>query len=373
MAEPDVVKLKDCLDQFQARVKKDRRTFGIGLTRKCPVACKHCINDSLPKRHEQLTPQQIRKACEELAKSGEFDTVNFTGGEPFEVYELLCEATSIVSSCGLLPTIVSSASWVTDAQSARNVLIPLANRGLHALIISRDEFHELRVPHPNVANALLEAQALDLTTALNLTTGSGVKSRDELLAPIKQLMGQAAFSQVHINEQGLVRAGRAERLRPEKFGPSKDGPADPLACTVGGPVLLEDGEITACCGPRLRPNSPLRLGHCDVTDAAEMVRTARSDSLIQMIRYLGLQRMAELLGTEVIGTDLKSIVRSARPSDICLVCIRLLAEPERVALLRSLAQEPTVKREMGVRAALLYGDISVLAGKEAERAPSART
>lgn len=362
--DPDVLELANRLDQFQAREGKARRNFGIGLSRKCHVACRHCINDSLPKRHQQLTSAQIRKTCKELAATGEFDSVNLTGGEPFEVYELLYEATAIVSSYGFLPTVVTSASWASDPKTTRDLLLPLSARKLHALIVSRDEFHEPRVPASNVANALLEAIALGMTTAMNLTTGAGIKGRDELIAPIIALMGEEAFGRVHVKEQELLRAGRAERLKPAKFGPADATAPHPLACNVAGPVLLEDGEFTACCGITLPPASPLRLGHCDKTNAAEMLRNVRSDSLVQMIRYLGLRRMAELLGAEALGSQLTNFVSSARPSDLCVVCVRLLSDPDRVAKLRQLAEDPTVQREMAVRAALLYGDIELLAATE---------
>jgi hypothetical protein len=320
------------------------------------VGCAYCINDSLPKRHKNITPSQIRKACCEIASTGEFDTVNITGGEPFEVFELLLEATGIIASYGLAATVVTSASWAASAQVAQDMLVPLAQQGLKALIISRDEFHEHRVPHDYVAHALRRALQLGLIAALNLTIGTRIKGRDELLQPIASRLASEEFARIQVLETELLRAGRASRLKPDKFDEKQGEKPHPLICNVCGPILLESGEFTACCAIELPGTSPLRLGHCDTTDAGEMVHSLRTDPLVLMIRCLGLQRMAELLGPEWIDLGLAAFIHSAQPADLCRVCVRLLADPNRVARLRQLARDPAIRREMAVRATLFYGD-----------------
>src|SRR5262249_36863958 len=108
--------------------------------------------------------------------------------------------------------------------------------------------------------------------------------------------------------------------------------------------------------------SPLRRGHCDNTHAADMVSAVRADPLVRMIRYLGLRRMAELLGGESLEPNLVSFIDSAQPADLCHVCVRLLANPHRVRRLREIAERPEIKREMAITAALFYGDNTVPGG-----------
>jgi Radical SAM superfamily/4Fe-4S single cluster domain len=352
----DVAELGDRIESFRERHRRALRTFGMGLTRKCQVACKHCINDSLPNRKQELTPEQIEETCRELSTTGEFDTVNLTGGEPFEVYELLLKAVEIIAAHGLRPTVVSSASWATTADTTREQLDPLGARGLQALIISRDEFHEPRVPHQNVAHSLRRALELGIISALNLTTGSGTKGRDELLAPVDALLSNEEVSRIRIMEATLVRSGRAARLT---LPPTETKP-HPFVCNVNGPVLLEDGEFVACCGATLPAKSPLRRGHSETTTAGEMVGQLRKDPLVSMIRSLGLQRMVQLLPQEDLEPDFASFVRAAQPTELCTICIRLLANPQRVSKLRALSQDPDIKREMAVNAALFYCDDSLL-------------
>jgi hypothetical protein len=359
MMNSNPIGLGSQIEMFKAQQARARRTFGIGLTRKCHVACKHCINDSLPNRHDEVTPDQIRKLCRELAASGEFDTVNLTGGEPFEVFGLLVAAVDSIASFGLRPTVVTSASWAVSEKTAYDLLAMLVDRGLRALIVSRDGFHEPRVPHDNVAHALRAALARDIIAALNLTTGAGIKGRDELLAPIASRLRAEDFARVHIKEAELLRAGRASRLK-RGCAIESDAEPHPLICNVSGPVLLESGQFAACCGIDLPRESPLQRGHCDTTAAGEMVQGVRKDPLVSMIRYFGLRRMAELLVPEYLDKASADFVESAQPADLCTVCVRILADPERVAHLRSLAQDPDIKHEMAVTAALLYGDNSLL-------------
>ncbi|MGA7492535.1 MAG: radical SAM protein [Syntrophobacteraceae bacterium] len=356
----DVVALADKLKAFKTLEEKRRRTFGLALTSKCRVACKHCINNSRPDNNEELTPTQVLKLCSEIASSDEFDTVNLTGGEPFEVYNLLVEATRIIASYGLRPTVITSAYWAMSEEVARQLVGALSKSGLRALIVSRDEFHEPRVPSYYVVHALRSAIHFDVIPALNLTTGVGLKGYDELLKPIAEILSAEEFKQVHVNESGLLRAGRASRLKAEKFGDETAEKLHAFVCNVNGPILLACGEFAACCGTNLPPNSPMRKGHCDATDARAMVHAFRTDPLVRMVRYLGLRRMAELLGPDGLPAAMKSFIESASPADLCTVCVRLLADPKRVTRLQHLAQEPALTRQMAITAALLHGDDSVL-------------
>jgi hypothetical protein len=71
----------------------------------------------------------------------------------------------------------------------------------------------------------------------------------------------------------------------------------------------------------------------------------------------------EMLGPDEFSPSTRSFIDSAGPADLCTVCNYLLAEPSRVARLRSLAQNQTIVSEMTILAALLYGDNTALEEK----------
>ena len=356
----DPISLAKDLERFKAQHNRSQRTFGISLTRKCHVACKHCINDSLPNRHSEISRAQVGKLCREIAETKTFDTINMTGGEPFEVFDLLLDATQIIGSHGLRPTVVTSASWAVTESTTHNLLTSLVNAGLCAIIVSRDQFHEPRVPADNVAYALRTANSLNIIAALNLTTGGGTKTRDELLAPIAATLSSADLNRVHIKEAELLLAGRASRLSLRNALSDVYDDPTPLICNVNGPVLLDNGDYAACCGAELPHDSPLRRGHCDETNAEDMTRQVRSDPLVSMIRYVGLQRMTQMLPPETVDPELARFVRSATAADLCSVCLRLLADPKRVAALRRIGSDTAIQREMAVKAALYYGETAGL-------------
>lgn len=356
--DSEVVTLANRLQAFKTQAVKARTNFGVALTQKCHLGCDHCINNSLPNNNQELRPAQIRNLCSQLVATKEFDTINLSGGEPFEVLGLLLEATKIITSFGLRATVVTSASWAVSANAAYEMILPLHERGLGALIVSRDEFHEARVPHSNVVWALKSSLRLGIVSAINLTIGAGGKDSDELLKPIADGLNPDEFKRVQINEAGLLRAGRALGLQPAIFGDDLEREIDPFVCNIAGPILLANGEFVACCGAELPYTSPLRRGHCDTTDAGDMVRTVRTDPLVRMIRYLGLRRMAELVGPGLLRPELTTFIQDAHSVDLCTVCIRLLSDPERVARLRHLAEDPQLKREMARIAILFYGDSS---------------
>ena len=100
-----------------------------------------------------------------------------------------------------------------------------------------------------------------------------------------------------------------------------------------------------------------------MVNASDMTRSLKKDPIVRMIRYLGLRRMVEMLGPDEFPPATRSFIYSADPADMCTVCNYLLAEPGRVARLRSLAQNQALNSEMTIIAALLYGDNTALEEK----------
>jgi hypothetical protein len=337
--------------------RAEHETFGIVLTRTCSVGCAHCINDSKPGRTGALTPSDVRTALDQLVRHDEITTVNYTGGEPFEVYDLLREAVRETQERRLRPTVVTSAVWAEDPVTAHRRLTPLVTAGLSALIVSRDAFHEHRVPPEYAVAAIRSARSHGLTVALNLTTGAPYKGRDELLAPLQALMSSAELAAVQVNEAPLLRAGRAaflHKLRAPADPPPPD-PAEALVCSVNGPVLTDAGRYTACCGPELPDASPLVLGHLHATPLEVVLERSEDDEIVSMIRSLGLRRMIDLLEEAGQADEEVLRLRGAGKRDICLVCMYLLESPARVATLRRIARTPAVRRQMHLLDALILG------------------
>jgi hypothetical protein len=335
------------------------RTFGIAITKKCSVGCRHCINDSRKNRRSVLSQLTIEKVIREAVESGQFDVINITGGEPFEVFEHTLFAVETCRRFGTIATIVTSANWASDRCETVSRLGLLVEAGLRVLIVSRDEFHEPTVPAAYVANALAVADALGIKTALNLTVGYGTKDAQSLLAPISSLLSSEITQRVQITTNSIIRSGRAAKLfklswRRDEL--PRDEPR-PFICIVNGPVINDDESFTACCGPELPANSPLRHGCASTNTVGEVFEGITHDPIIQMIRTIGLQRMASLAyESGMLSTSELEFIRTSGEEAICEICLLLLSKQERVEQLRSLALRPEIRREIQLGSLVLYGE-----------------
>src|SRR5215212_8705829 len=98
LAGPGVDELAAGIARRRTQRAAASRTFGIVLTRRCSVGCAHCINDSRPGNPDALSIETVRAAVSQLRDHDGYTTVNLTGGEPFEVYDLLLQSVELVTA-----------------------------------------------------------------------------------------------------------------------------------------------------------------------------------------------------------------------------------------------------------------------------------
>lgn len=291
----------------------------------------------------------------QAANEGQYRTVNITGGEPFNHWEELLAAITAIKRAGFMPTVVTSAVWAKDSTLVAGKLGALAEAGLRWIAVSIDDYHQRRIPLQQVGLVLDIARALDIGIGLSVTTGPNMSSIDEQLSRLKEFVKQETLASVEISSNSLIFAGRANRLSIRR---ETRLPQGAMICSAVGPVIHEDGVVSACCGPDLPLTSPLVLGNLHFDRFSTIAGRFRRHLLIPLIKVLGIRRMAQI-AVESGFKEFTLFVDSPDP-EICNVCMALLARPEVVRSLERMAQLPEVRREIAVRALIEHGDPSLL-------------
>lgn len=146
---------------------------GLILGYKCPSSCRHCVYACSPDWEDKKFPQAdleltLASLAGKLMPAPHGPTsvdlnygLHFTGGEPFEDFELLCTAVSAASRLKIPSMFVeTNGFWCTDEAIAKEKLTHLTSLGLHGIMISVNPYYLEHVP--------FERTELAVKTAVNV-------------------------------------------------------------------------------------------------------------------------------------------------------------------------------------------------------------
>ncbi len=330
------------------------KTVGLMYTRRCPLACGHCVTRSSPGAEGKMDPRDAARYIGEAARVS--TQLCFTGGEPLLYPEEIQRLVALASQLGLRVSLVTGCGWAKDEERVEPVLSELAEAGLRQLVISWDPFHEVFLRREAAVRVAQTAANLGLRPIIR----SAFRASDSPEARADYYAEFASFAQGHEAAEVLP-VGRAASLPVESFDWSSGPPAG-FCPSVVLPVVRWDGTVYACCGPSLeaKPGSPLILGNALEEPLDRILARGASDPVLHAIYAIGPRAMGKLIEQ---GNGLSS----QRFSGICQVCLKLTNDPSFVTKIRERLADPEIRL---VLAAHL---LARRAGKPADVRPAART
>lgn len=311
------------------------KTVGVMYTRRCPLACGHCVTRSSPRAEGKMDPKDAARYIREAARVSA--NLCFTGGEPLLYAEEILELVALAADLGLHVSLVTGCGWAKQPERIEPVLEGLANAGLDHMVISWDFFHEAFVRRETAIRVTRTAANLGLRPRIR----SVFRSFDSPETRADYFSEFAPFVEKH-EASVVVSVGRAEDLPEESFSWSDRPPAG-FCPAVVLPVVRWDGTVYACCGPSLEaePGSPLILGNALEESLEEILRRGRNDPVLHAIHTLGPAGIWNLIEPE--GAD-----RSGRRfSGVCNGCLALTNDPLLVGRLREKLAEPKLRLLVG--------------------------
>ena len=189
--------------------------IGLVYTRRCPLACRHCITESSPAASGKMRVEQASQYLPVLARFT--DSISFTGGEPLLYHKEIVELTVLARTLGLGVRVVTGAGWVQDERTTRRKVSELARAGVAGMTISSDGYHEEFVSRDRPLLLARLAVAAGLDVRINTVVPAGAAS-----APLSSSAG-ATWQPVK-----LMRLGTARTLPHDQFHRT-DGPPKGLA------------------------------------------------------------------------------------------------------------------------------------------------
>ncbi|WP_020493917.1 radical SAM protein [Verrucomicrobium sp. 3C] len=311
------------------------KSVGLMYTRRCPLACGHCVTRSSPRAEGKMDPKDAARYIQEAARVS--PNLCFTGGEPLLYAEEIQELVALAADMGLQVSLVTGCGWAKQAERIEPVLEGLVDAGLGHLVISWDSFHEAFVRRETAVRVARSAANLGLRPRIRSVFRSG----DSAEARAGCFSEFAPFALAHEAVEVLP-VGRAASLPEESFGWSSGPPAG-FCPSVVLPVVGWDGRVYACCGPSLdsETGSPLILGNALEEPLDRILARGRSDLVLHAIHAIGPRAMAKLIEEEVEFP-------SQRFAGICQACLALTNDPARVARIREKLADPEIRRLLAV-------------------------
>ncbi|WP_324606708.1 radical SAM protein [Kitasatospora azatica] len=262
-----------------------------GLTRRCPLHCRHCSTESLMDS-EQYPARMFLRFAETFTEQNRPELTLMSGGEvmlrPGLVRDIAERARAVGSRSYAL-------SGLFFAQKPR---IPKAVRAaidsLDHFAASTDRFHEEEVPRADVFRVLHELLDAGKDVSLQIT---GEGPDDPYLADITAAVRREFDDRVPMLVVPLAPVGRAREWmgqQPQAAYPATAAPCS-LACW---PVIGFNGQVTSCGNQDVMDGkvplpAHLFLGHIAHDDWETVKRKALESPMVGAIRTYGPEYLME--------------------------------------------------------------------------------
>jgi len=296
-------------------------------TMRCNIECGHCSVDSHPRRREKMTLEQAIELVEGLARSGEIEFVDVSGGEPMLFRKELVQVARAAFRCGTSLRIVSNGFWATTRERASAVLTELVAAGVSSVGLSIDVWHRRYLPPDRVRHYVEACRLVGLQPFVSgvLAPTSSIRYDDPFPAELVDLLveygvpreecldvytwatrrnalapeDRPAFEQacaeriVLVAWQALTGEGRAVNLEVPTT-PFDQSAAEPCGAAGQLPTIDEEGRLFPCCAPWITRKNHALARVTGETIGAEL-RNLRRDPLVQIVHDRGPQVLIEYL------------------------------------------------------------------------------
>lgn len=283
----------------------------LGLTRRCPLTCRHCSTNSLLTSEEH--PEDVfLRFVDTFTEEDHPEVVLMSGGEALLRPGLVKRIARRAAAVGTRSYVLSGMYF------ARNKRIPKpiedAIDEVDHFSASLDVFHEEQVSRRQVIGVLRRLADEGKDVSLQLV---GLGDDDPYLAEATAEVREVLDDRVPMIVGLVGRSGRAAEWLPER----RDLTHRPLAATpepcgvAAWPIVAFDGTVLACCNQDMVDKGAaapahLRLGHASVDGWPEIRARSRTSPMLRAVRTYGPKVVAEESGLPV-------------SADYCGTCYRL--------------------------------------------------
>jgi organic radical activating enzyme len=279
------------------------------------------------------------EALNYLDQASEFSTlrmVSLTGGEPFLLPKLLCEALSYSYERGFKTEVVTNCFWAESGKEAEEKLGSLVDLGLDMINISADDFHQEFIPFSYVRNCYEAAKELDLKITLLCSVAKFSRLRVE---KIVDLLGDTNIHILERNKQSsnrikthaiaiesaFIPAGRGSQIPHKEWILGNHSTTGPCHHILQDIAIEPSGRVLPCCSTAGLINT-LKLGNALREPLSRIIEKANTREIFKILARRGPQ---ELL-------DVKYRNGPGRYVNKCHLCYEALSDLEKRNFLPSL-------------------------------------
>lgn len=306
-------------------------SLAIEYLTKCNLSCDHCGINSSPLAEGKVELEDAKNWIT-IAKGYGAKDIYISGGEPFLVFDELCELAKYSRSLGLNFITFTNAFWASSLENARKYLFPLKENGLTSLHLSLDCFHVKEgIPLQNFLNVA----AISNDIMSNLVINVVQTKRKEM--PCNSIRKIFRGYKVHFQYVSVKPVGRAADLDRQLFIKDKKGDFKKGCLSYASLLLSSKGEAFTCCGAYHFANSvnPLRLGNTNNTALPKIIEKLLNLKILLLIATFGPYLLYELISSEN-----KTSIKIGNFSYGCEFCNHLLNSKENIEVLQRRLENP---------------------------------
>lgn len=323
----------------------------VSVTEGCHVGCAHCgfIGST---RERETEAGDLREWVSQACAYG-VPVIIFTGGEPFERYEVLREGVRAAAAHGVPSSLFTSSAWATSPAAALTALGDLP--GLQHLYLSTDAYHQARVPYDNVYHVIAAADALEIPYVTLCITYANDEDRLDVRAHYERYGARVRFHESRVIptpfiQRALRKSDPATVVSEAHYEPS---------CWIDTPLINPNGDLCACHVGKIGSHGnmedlPYWLGNLRRDSFADIMARAARNTAYQYLRAHGPQGIARLYQEYPHLSE--SVGRSGFTGP-CDLCFSTLFTPEGRRCLREYAARPDVVMRTNARLALTFGEM----------------
>ncbi|MFC4119991.1 radical SAM/SPASM domain-containing protein [Nonomuraea zeae] len=286
----------------------------LGLTRRCPLLCRHCSTDSLM-NSEQHDAGLFTRFADTFTADEHPELVLMTGGEPLLRPGLVTAIAERARRAGARTALISGMFFAREDRVPDRIARAIAS--VDHFVASLDVFHEEQVSRGAVFAVLGRLVEAGMDVSVQAV---GLDDEDPYLEDLTRDVRETFGGRVPMLVAHVGSAGRAaEWLTTAAAGVHTLALPAALPCDMAGwPTIAYDGTVLACCNQDVidrRGPEHLRLGHIGEDGWPEIRRRLTGAPLLRVIRTLGPQPLAQRAGEPVDG-------------GLCGTCLRFSDQPE---------------------------------------------
>lgn len=322
----------------------------VSVTEGCHVGCAHCgfIGS---KRDRETDVDDLGDWVSQACTYG-IPAIIFTGGEPFERFDVLQHGVRAAAEHGKAISIFTSSYWASSFEEAVSRLAML--EGITQLYLSTDFYHQKRVPYEFVYNVIAAADKLNIAEITLCVAYANEEDRLAVRKHYEQYESRVRFYESRVIptpyiQKKLKNQDPLLELDPENYK---------TTCWIETPIINPNGDVFACHAGKAGAHGnmedlPYWLGNLKRETFADIMERARWKLEYQYLRTHGPKGIVDLFKSYPNLTDAVGRSNFTGPCDLCF---SVLSTKEGQRCLTEMVSRPEVLRKINMHLVFRYGE-----------------